>query len=97
MIRHIVCWDFINKNEETLDKAKKAQEMLNDLNGKIEGLMDIECIIDLLSSSNADMMLDSTLIDVKALNSYQTHPLHLEVAKIIKEICTNRRCMDYEV
>ena len=63
MVKHIILWqlkDEIQGEEraKVLDDAKKNLEALK---GKIDGLLKIKLNIVPLASSNADMMLDSSL------------------------------------
>ena len=75
--------------------AKDAES----LNGKIEGLMEIEVGININESSAAyDVVLYSTFKDIEALNYYQNHELHKSVgANLIKPVTTSRVVVDYTV
>ena len=49
-----------------------------------------------LASSNADVMLDSTLESEEALKGYAVHPAHVEVADtLVRPFTATRACMDY--
>ena len=82
MVKHIILW----KLKETLTGEEKEQvkagikEGLEDLKGKIPGLLDIKVQANGLSSSNADVMLDSSFESEEALKGYSVHPAHVEVA-----------------
>ncbi|MCM1272936.1 MAG: Dabb family protein [Clostridium sp.] len=100
MVKHVILW----KLKETLNGDEK-KKILNDmkknlegLKGKIQGLEDIKIIINPLGSSNADVMLDSVLVDAEALAGYQSHPEHVNVANTyVRPFTEIRLCMDYEV
>lgn len=97
MVKHIIIWT-LKEGLSEAEKTKaliKAKRGLEGLKGRVEGLEQIEVHIDNLESSNADMLLDSTLADEAALAAYQKHPDHLEVAKFIKEITCDRKCIDF--
>ena len=52
---------------------------------------------DNLSTSNADMMLDSHFVDAQALAGYSSHPEHVHVANTyIRPYIETRLCVDYE-
>lgn len=96
MVRHIIIWT-LNEGMTDEEKTKallKAKRGLEGLKNRIEGLESIKVHIDILDSSNGDMMLESAFTDEAALKAYQTHPDHLEVAKYIKNITSDRKCID---
>ena len=101
MVKHIILW----KLREDLSEEEKAtvkrgiKEGLESLAGKVPGLIDIKVNIDgRLTSSNVDVMLDSTLENEEALKGYAQHPAHLEVANTkVRPFTCLRSCLDYEV
>lgn len=96
MVRHIIIWT-LNEGMTDEEKTKallKAKRGLEGLKNRIEGLESIKVHIDILDSSNGDMMLESAFTDEAALKAYQTHPDHLEVAKYVKSITSDRKCID---
>jgi hypothetical protein len=96
MVKHVILWKV--KDGVSLQDKLNAKSALENLNGKIEGLVDIKVQILPLSSSNADMMLDSTFESEDALKLYASHPLHVAAADgFVRPITKERTCMDYEV
>jgi len=100
MIKHIVLWKLkeaangMNKDEN----ARTIKEKLENLKGKIEGLIEIEVGIDFLhSAESADILLYSTFESKDALANYQQHPLHAAIMPFIAEARSERRVVDYEV
>ena len=100
MVKHVILWTL----KEELSASEKEEvkrgikEGLEGLAGKIPGLMDIKVNIDGLSSSNADLMLDSTFEDEEALKGYAVHPEHVVVADgKVRPYTAIRSCLDYEV
>lgn len=100
MVKHIVFWklkDEANGN----DKAANAQlikEKLEDLNGKIEGLVKVEVGINFLDSpANYDVALYSEVASKDALDFYQNHPLHQVVLPFVREVVSGRIAVDYEI
>ena len=63
------------------------------------GLLDVKVHISgRLASSNADLMLDSTLEDEAALKGYAVHPAHVAVAnEKVRPYTAQRACLDFEV
>ncbi len=99
MVKHVILWKL--KEEVTGDAKEKVlremKENLEALVGKVPGLTGLEIVIAPLASSNADVMLDSTLESEEALKGYQSHPDHVAVANTyVRPYTEVRLCMDYE-
>ena len=72
------------------------KEGLEGLKGKIPGLLDIKVQANGLSSSNADVMLDSSFESEEALKGYSVHPAHVEVADTkVRPYTEIRLCLDF--
>ena len=100
MIKHVIIWKLREElSIEEKNKAKKeAKTALEALAGNIDGLLDITLNIDMLPTSNCDMMLDSSFESVEALAGYQKHPLHVAAADtFVRPVAKERLCADYEV
>ena len=99
MVKHVIIWSF--KDELTADEkstaAQKIKKDLEGLMGEIEGMTDIKVYINPLSSSNGDLMLDSTFKDENALKEYQVNPKHVAVATYVRSVVDGRKCFDFEV
>lgn len=100
MVKHIILWqlkDELSAEEKTAVKAG-IKEGLEGLLGKVPGLTEIKVYTDGLASSNADVMLDSTLVDEEALKGYAVHPDHVAVADgKVRPYTKTRVCLDFEV
>lgn len=101
MVKHIILWTL---NPELSDEQKKAvkagiKEGLEGLVGQVPGLIDVKVQIDgRLNSSNADVMLDSTLESEEALKAYAKHPAHVSVADTkVRPYTVQRSCLDFEI
>ncbi len=74
MVKHIILWTL----KET-DADKKAEilanmkEHLEGLAGKVPGLLEVHVRTNPLASSNAEVMLDTTLENEEMLKGYQKH------------------------
>ena len=100
MVKHIILWnlkdEFSSEEKESIKAGIK--EGLEGLQGKIEGLVDIKVNTEGLSTSTADLMLDSTFENEEALKFYSSHPLHQEVANTrVRPFTKQRSCLDFEV
>lgn len=101
MVKHIILW----KLRSDMDEAQKREaalaikQGLEGLKGLVPGLIDIRVQIDgRLETSNADIMLDSTLDSFESLKGYAVHPAHLAVANgVVRPNTELRTCLDYEV
>ncbi len=100
MVKHIILWqlkDELSVQEKELVK-KEIKAGLEDLKGKVPGLVDIHVQISALDSSNADLMLDVTLEDAAALKGYAVHPDHLAVANSkVRPYTKTRICIDFQI
>lgn len=99
MVKHVIIWDFKAEfsKEEKKELSLKIKNGLEGLKNKIDGIVDIKVYIDLLDSSNGDLMLDSAFVDGNALKAYQINPEHLKVAEIVRASVCSRKCVDFEV
>jgi len=101
MVKHIILWTLDPELSEAEKKEVKAgiKEGLEGLVGKVPGLIDVKVNVDgRLDSSNADVMLDSTLESAEALKGYAVHPDHVAVANTkVRPYTVQRSCLDFEV
>ena len=99
MVKHIILWTLKEEySGEAKEKIKEGiKEGLEGLKGRIPGLIDIKVNTRPLSSSNCDLMLDSSFENEEALKGYSVHPDHVEVANTkVRPYTASRVCMDYE-
>lgn len=100
MVKHIILWT-LREDLSEVEKTNIKQEIkegLESLKGLIPGLLDIQVQIDgKLSSSNCDLMLDSTFNNEESLKAYSVHPAHVAIAdgKVRPYTC-QRTCLDFE-
>ena len=101
MVKHIILWKLRSElsEQEKREKAQAIKKGLEGLKGQVPGLLDIHVQIDgRLESSNADIMLDSTLESEEALKGYAVHPAHVAVANgIVRPNTELRTCLDFEL
>lgn len=101
MVKHIILWTLKSELSEAEKQTVKAgiKAGLEGLKGKVPGLIDVTVHIDgRLASSNADVMLDSTLESEAALQAYAVHPDHVAVADSkVRPYTALRSCLDFEI
>ena len=97
MVKHVILWKL---KDDLADKAAVKAGIkagLEGLKGVVPGLVDIRVVTEGLASSNADVMLDSTLADEAALKAYAVHPAHVAVADSkVRPYTQLRMCLDFE-
>ena len=99
MVKHVILWTLKDQYSGAQMEEIKAgiKEGLEGLKGKILGLVDIKVYTNGLSSSNTDLMLDSTFENEEALKNYATHPAHVAVADgKVRPYTKLRSCLDFE-
>ena len=100
MVKHVILWNLKDEYSEEEKKNIKAniKREIEALQGKIPGLIDIKIYTDGLASSNADLMLDSTLESEEALKAYAIHPAHVAAADgFVRPYTASRSCLDFEI
>lgn len=101
MVKHIILWKLRSELSaaEKREKALAIKQGLEGLKGQVPGLTEIHVQIDgVLASSNADIMLDSTLESPEALKGYAVHSAHVAVANgVVRPNTELRTCLDFEI
>lgn len=97
MVKHMIVWNLKDGIDKEALKAE-IKKQLEDLVGKIDGLLEMKIITDGLPSSSGDLMMDSTFESAEALKAYATHPLHVAIADgIVRPNTASRAAYDYEI
>ena len=99
MIRHVVMWKLRGpSDEERRAQCEQVRTALLGLFGNISGMSALEVGTGLRhGEQECDLVLISTHDDWAALQAYQAHPEHEEVAKLIGALRTERRVVDFEL
>jgi len=95
MVTHIVFFKFkdTTTKEQILDIKAKLEKLVE----LIEPLNSMEVGINFKDSERSmDMSLISTFDKKDGLSIYATHPEHLKVVQIIKELAEYTKVVDYE-
>jgi antibiotic biosynthesis monooxygenase (ABM) superfamily enzyme len=100
MIKHIVMWklkDFAEGSGKE-ENARKIKEQLESLQGTIPEIKHIEAGINVINTdSSADVVLYSEFENMESLNAYQKHPEHVKIVQFVRNVCTERRVVDYTI
>lgn len=96
MVKHIVMWNFLDEAEGRTkeENLKLVKEQLEGLAGIIREIRHIEVGIS-FNPDGYDAILYSEFDSREALEIYQNHPAHKEVAGYIAKIKTARVAGDY--
>lgn len=100
MVKHVILWQLKDElsEEEKVQVKTDIKEGLEGLKGQVPGLLEVHVNINGLPTSNADLMLDTTLESYEALKGYAVHPAHVAVADgKVRPYTKTRVCLDYEV
>ncbi len=96
-IRHIVLWKLAADDADTRAlHAEQIAEQLTALKDVIDEIQHIEVGRNVANpQSNWDVALVSEFADVDALERYQVHPAHQEVAAFVRTAVSERSSVDY--
>ncbi len=98
MVKHMIVWKFRDDLENKAQTASEIKNALDGLVGKIDGLLEMHILTECLPVSSGDVMMDSAFVDAAALDFYQKHPLHQEIANgLVRPVMAQRLSFDYEV
>ena len=97
LLRHIVTWNHKDNlsDEEKRENASKIKAELEALIDYIDEIVEIKVYINELSSSTADIMLDSMFENEETLRAYKIHPEHQRVGDFIGSVMKNRVAFDF--
>ncbi len=93
MIKHVVMWKFKEHEEERMRKFLKG---LNDLKEIIPEIQSMETGININPQNDYDAILISEFESMEDLEKYKTHPEHVKVSSLCKEIRVSRQAIDYQ-
>ncbi|MBQ8742543.1 MAG: Dabb family protein [Clostridia bacterium] len=97
MIKHMIIWKLKEDLEDPSKRALEIKNALEGLVGKIDGLVEMRILTDKFPVSTGDILMDSTFESAKALENYQSHPLHVEIATgLVRSSVDTRLSFDYE-
>ncbi len=100
MIKHIVMWRLKESGagDARKENAMKLKAVLESLREKIVEIKCLEVGINFAESEfSSDVVLYSEFASKEALDAYQKHPEHLKVVEFVKQVCAERRVVDYIV
>ncbi len=96
MVKHMIIWK-LNDNA-SISCKQEIKLALEGLVGKIDGLVKMSILTNPLECSSGDLAMDSLFESVEALDFYQKHPLHVEIAStLVRPNVSVRLSFDYEL
>jgi len=97
-IRHIVSWKLAATDPaEKAEHAAQVSKALRGLVSVIDDIRSLETGADVVGGGNWDVAVIAEFADTDALDRYQVHPAHQEVAALIRSLVSSRSCVDFEV
>lgn len=96
MIKHAVLFR-LKESKEKMDHCKKIKSGLLALKDTIPELMEIEVGINENPNEQFDISLITVFNSFDDLKTYNVHPAHVAVAKIIKPVVEQRACADFTI
>lgn len=98
MVKHIVMWNFKRElsDQQKKEAAARMRELLEPIKELVPGAVEIKVVCNEMESSNREVALISSFASVEALQTYQSHPAHVEAGKYVRSVTCDRACMDYE-
>lgn len=99
MIVHIVFWRLHEtaNGKSKRENAKEIKQRFEALRAIMPGLKKLEVGIDFAATEqSSDVSLYTEFDSKEALDAYQVHPAHQEVAAFLAPLRTERRVVDYE-
>ncbi len=100
MIKHIVLFTLRPHaaGRSGAENAALMKARLEELNGRIPGLLRLEVGIDISrTDSSADVALYSEFESREALDVYQAHAEHVAIAEFVAQVRDGRIVVDYEI
>ncbi len=96
-IRHIVLWKLAADDADTRAlHAEQIEQQLLSLRGEITEIEHLEVGRNVAyPQANWDVALVSEFTDVEALERYQVHPAHQEVAAFVRSVVAERASIDF--
>lgn len=99
MLRHVVTWKLAS--EDAAERGQQAAEVarrLNALDGVVPQLRSISAGANsVYPEANWDVTLVADFDSIEALEQYQVHPAHEEVADYIRSVVASRVAVDFDV
>jgi len=98
-IRHVVTWKLAAEDAEVrAEQAAEVARRLNALDGVVPQLLSISAGANVAyPDTNWDVTLVADFASVAAIDEYQVHPAHEEVAGYIRSVVASRVAVDFEV
>ena len=94
MVTHVVLFKMKDRSG---DSARRARQVLAEMQGQIPGLLSVEVGVDYQRSERSfDVALITKHESREALEAYQVHPVHRKVAAFMAEVRDASVAVDFE-
>jgi hypothetical protein len=96
MFKHVIMWKVEESELSKEETCVKIKELLEGLNGKIPGLINIDVGINTLNADNTfDVVFTGTFESKDAYVAYGQHEEHAKIVPFFKTIKLGRAIVDY--
>jgi len=96
MFKHVIMWKVEESPIAKKETCEKIKELLESLNGKIPGLINIGVGINTLEAENTfDVVFTGTFESKEAYIAYGQHEEHAKIVPFFKELKLERAIVDY--
>lgn len=98
-IRHVVSWKLAAEDAETRrEQATEVARRLTGLQADIPQILAITAGANVAyPDANWDVTLVADFATIEALEEYQVHPAHVEVAGFVRSVVASRASVDFEI
>ncbi|WEK62189.1 MAG: Dabb family protein [Candidatus Microbacterium colombiense] len=98
-IRHVVSWKLTAEDADVRrEQAHEVARRLNGLKAQITQIQSITAGANIAyPEANWDVTLVADFATLEALEEYQVHPAHVEVAGFVRSVVASRASVDFEI
>lgn len=98
-IRHVVSWKLAAEDAATRhEQAVEVARRLTGLQAEIPQILSISAGANVAyPDANWDVTLVADFATLEALEEYQVHPAHVEVAAFVRSVVASRASVDFEI
>ena len=99
MVKHIVMFQF-QEQISAEERKQKGQEVKTRTEALIDirpGIQSLQVQLVPVGTSTHDILLEGLFDSQESLMRYQTHPAHMSIGDVLKQVGQCRACFDYEL
>lgn len=97
MLRHIVSWKLTGEDVAEVDaQVERIASDLESLVGRIPEILSLRVVRNVVNpGTNFDAAVIADFEDAAALETYISHPAHVDAAGYLKSVTAERACVDF--